>query len=34
MESDIDGQLYEGNPNTNLESEININLVRVAQNFI
>lgn len=24
--SDIDGQLYEGNPNTNLESEININL--------
>lgn len=24
--SDIDGQLYEGNPNTNLESEINVNL--------
>jgi hypothetical protein len=24
--SDIDGQLYEGNPNTNFESEINVNL--------
>ena len=24
--SDIDGLLYEGNPNTNLESEINVNL--------